>query len=272
VARRKRKHDHENHERWLVSYADFITLLFAFFVVMYAISQTDLKKLRQVAESMKKAFNAPVPPPSSMLELGGSGGGEIVPHEGLPPHAQGGRLMDLPAGKTHTEADPNPEIQGLKERLEENIALSLPVGARERARVVQQAHGLVLKLSVPEFFEPGRAQIASDLLPLFDRVAETLKASKLAIRVEGHADPEEAKLPGVRDLWTLSSERALGVVRDWEKRLGFDPLRLSVAGRGATRPVMDGKSAREQALNRRIEIWILAEEPDLNQKKSNHSK
>lgn len=272
MARRKRKHDHENHERWLVSYADFITLLFAFFVVMYAISQTDLKKLRQVAESMKKAFHAPVPPPSNMLEFNGSGGGEIVPHEGLPPHAQGGRLMDLPAGKTHTDADPNPEIQGLKERLEENIALSLPVGARERARVVQHAHGLVLRLSVPEFFEPGRAQIAPDLLPLFDRVAETLKASKLAIRVEGHADAEEAKLPGVRDLWTLSSERALGVIRDWEKRLGFDSARLSLGAQGATKPVTTGTSAREQALNRRVEIWILSEEPARDPKKSSHSK
>jgi chemotaxis protein MotB len=240
LARKRRKSEPENHERWLVSYADFITLLFAFFVVMYAISQTDLKKMRQVAESMKKAFHAPPSAPTTDDSMEWD--------RGAPPTEERKSSPETP-----------PEMESLKEQLEESLALSLPVEAKERARVLLQGQGLVLKLSMPELFEPGRALIAPDLLPLFDQVAGTLKASGYAIQVEGHADSHEAKLPGVRDLWSLSSERALGVVRDWERRLGFDPQRLSVSGRGASKPAAEGKSEPAQALNRRIEIWVQAE-------------
>src|SRR3990172_12940214 len=98
----KKHPEHVNLERWLVSYADFITLLFAFFVVMYAISQADIAKFKKVAASIKAAFASAGP--VGMVDLGGNAGGQTANvMENLP--SQGGRVLNLPAGKTHTQAD-----------------------------------------------------------------------------------------------------------------------------------------------------------------------
>ena len=105
----KKKHpEHVNLERWLVSYADFITLLFAFFVVMYAISQADISKFKKVSQSLKVAFAAAGP--VGMIDIGGSSGGSTAnPMEAIEP--PGGRVMNLPAGKTNTASDPDPQLQ-----------------------------------------------------------------------------------------------------------------------------------------------------------------
>src|SRR4051812_5524373 len=104
---RKKKHDHVNHERWLVSYADFITLLFAFFVVMYAISQSDMAKFKKFSAGLRSAFSVG---PVGMIDLGGNTGGNTAsPFENAEP--AGGRMLNLPAGKTHTASDPDPQLQ-----------------------------------------------------------------------------------------------------------------------------------------------------------------
>src|SRR6266576_1509892 len=99
MARKKKKEEHVNHERWLVSYADFITLLFAFFVVMYAIAQADLAKFRKVSESLRKAFKVAGGP--ALVDMqGASGGATLNQFESAVP--SGGRALDLPAGKANT--------------------------------------------------------------------------------------------------------------------------------------------------------------------------
>src|SRR3954471_6502124 len=121
---RKKHPEHVNLERWLISYADFITLLFAFFVIMYAISQADIAKFKKVSASLKAAFSSGAP--AGTVELEGASGGETVaPFEDLTKPA--GRPQDLPAGKTNTAADPDPGLQSLKELLEETISLELGV-------------------------------------------------------------------------------------------------------------------------------------------------
>src|ERR1041385_5492844 len=122
----KKKHpEHVNLERWLVSYADFITLLFAFFVIMYAMSQSDMAKFRKVTESLHRVFSSG---PSGMVNLGGVPGGSTI-NQFDNVETPGGRVMDLPAGKANTAADPDPQLQEVKELLEETVSLEL--GATE---------------------------------------------------------------------------------------------------------------------------------------------
>ena len=130
-----------------MSYADFITLLFAFFVIMYAISQADMARLKKVSSSLRKAFGATGP--LGQVDLDGKGGGDsfnMFEEEMAPP---GGRIQELPAGKTNTAADADPELQGLKEKLEESISLDL--GQSEKTDTLQlvfDSRGLVVRLAL----------------------------------------------------------------------------------------------------------------------------
>src|SRR6185312_5849914 len=116
----KKKHpEHVNLERWLVSYADFITLLFAFFVIMYAISQADIQKFKQVSQSIRAAFESSGA--AGMIDVGGHAGGDTAnPFDQM--ETQQGRILNLPAGKTNTSAERDSEIASMKEKLEESIS------------------------------------------------------------------------------------------------------------------------------------------------------
>src|SRR5262249_9421236 len=138
---RKKHPEHVNLERWLVSYADFITLLFAFFVIMYAISQADVSKFKQVAQSIRAAFSAAGP--VGMVDLGGNAGGNTAnPFESE--EVPGGRIINLPAGKTNTAADKDSELQETKELLEESISLELGVtDISDKVQMQFDSRGLV---------------------------------------------------------------------------------------------------------------------------------
>src|SRR6516225_6523605 len=108
MSRKKHNEEHENHERWLVSYADFITLLFAFFVIMYAISQADVSKFKKVSASIRSAFEAAGP--AGMIDTGGGAGGLTAnPFDTI--ESSQGRIVNMPAGKTNTASDPDPQLQ-----------------------------------------------------------------------------------------------------------------------------------------------------------------
>src|SRR4051812_48297446 len=141
---RKKHPEHVNLERWLVSYADFITLLFAFFVIMYAMSRADLSKFKKVSESLHKAFSTG---PAGMVSLGGLSNGVSV-NQFDAPESRGGRALDLPAGKTNTSASSDPKLQEVKELLEESITLEL--GATEVSDKLQMqfdSRGLVVRVA-----------------------------------------------------------------------------------------------------------------------------
>src|SRR5688572_6679508 len=168
MARKARKHEHVNLERWLVSYADFITLLFAFFVVMYAMSQADKAKFKKVSASLKAAFAAAGP--VGMIDLGGNSGGSTAnPFDNVEP--SGGRAQNLPAGKTNTAADPDPDLQEMKELLEESISLELGVtDISDKIQMQFDSRGLVVRLAAKDFFEPGETEVRADLRPILDRI------------------------------------------------------------------------------------------------------
>lgn len=252
----KKKHpEHVNLERWLVSYADFITLLFAFFVVMYAISQADIAKFKKVAASIRAAFSAAGP--VGMIDLGGHSGGETAnpfEKEELP----GGRVINLPAGKTHTAADPDPEIQEMRELLEETLSLELGVtDLSDKLHMQFDSRGLIIRLAARDFFDHGEAEVSLDLRPVLDRIGRIIAKSKRLVRVEGHTDSSEAKAQGYASDWELSSARAAWVVKYWIKRFDIEPRRLGAAGYSHFRPLTEGTDEWSRAKNRRVEIIIL---------------
>ena len=260
---RKKHPEHVNLERWLVSYADFITLLFAFFVIMYAISQADMSKFKKVSASMKAAFSAAGP--IGMIDLNGTSGGDTTrPFEMQ--ENPGGRVMNMPAGKTNTATDQDPELQDIREMLEESITLEFGVSdVSDRVQMLFDTRGLVVRMAAKDFFEQGGTEIHPDLLPMIDRIGRVLAKTHRVFRIEGHCDASETASGPARkgrfdSGWELSSARAAWVAKYLIQKFDLDPKRVGVAGYSYYRPVAQKGEKNDQwatAKNRRVEIVIL---------------
>lgn len=251
----KKKHpEHVNLERWLVSYADFITLLFAFFVVMFAISQADLSKFRKVSASIRSAFSSG---PVGVVDLGGATSGTTVnPFETS--EVSRGRINDMPAGKTNTAADRDPELQEVKELLEESISLELGASdVSDRLEMQFDSRGLIVRIATRDFFDEGQIEARIDVRPILDQIAKILSKTKRLVRVEGHADLEESKTINYPSSWELAAGRAAWVAKYWIARFEINPMRIAVSGYGHFHPLTIGREPWERAKNRRVEIIIL---------------
>lgn len=256
--RRRRFSDHVNVERWLISYADFITLLFAFFVVMFALSEENKSKFEKVALSMRAAFGGA--PPAGMIEMGGSSGGNTLnAFQVLEPSA--GRVMNLPAGRVDTAADPDPSLQGLKDRLEESISFEMgSTEIAEQLQVMFDSRGLVIRVSVKDFFKAGAIEAVPELRPILDRMGRIISQTHHSVRFEGHADASEKLPPGYATDWEFSAARAAWMAQYWMKKFNLNPSQVGVAGYSHFKPLSEGKDEMSRAKNRRVEIIVLNHE------------
>ncbi len=251
---KKKPPEHVNLERWLVSYADFITLLFAFFVIMYAMSQADKSKMKKVLASMKVAFEGA--PPGVMSLTGTSGGHTVNIFDNT--DLVRGRLIDLPAGKANTASDPDSELQEVKELLEETMSLDLGATDVEAPlRMEFDSRGLIIRIAVKDFFAENSSEVRPDLRPILDRMGSVLSRTKRLIRLEGHTDPTEEHVKGYASDWELSSARAAWIARYWIARFPFEPAHIGVAGYSHFRPITQAKLKWNRAKNRRVEVIIL---------------
>ncbi len=253
MARRKKHPEHENHERWLVSYADFITLLFAFFVVMFASSQVDKAKAKQFSESVTVA-----------LETGGSSGlpaklamilGGTVDDIG-----PGNALMRGPGGAQRVDHDSPPEevlelipsLQRLSIQLQEEIAAG-------KLEVSLEPRGLVISLRQAIFFPSGEDVIDPRTYPIVEKIAALLNSQPNRIRMEGHTDSVPIHTARFASNWELSTARAIAMLRLLADRYGVDDSRLAVAGYADTSPVAPNDTDEGRARNRRVDIVISSE-------------
>lgn len=247
----KKSHEHSNHERWLVSYADFITLLFAFFVILYASSNRDNDKLKKVGESIEKAFGG------SSMQGNMSGGNAIAPFD--PNTMQGGGALDLPtANKNQKTQD---ELKKLGEELEQTVILEL--GKKpddEKMQIFMDERGLVVRLMANDFFLASEAHVRKEALPVLDKMAKILKTAPEHIRIEGHTDSSKLISENYASNWELSTARATWVVRYLIKKFDFDPMRLEAAGLAEYHPIAPNDTEQGRAKNRRIEIIVLSKE------------
>jgi chemotaxis protein MotB len=230
-----------SHERWLVSYADFITLLFAFFVVMFASSQVDKGKIGKLAVAIQLAFEdlGIFPNPSSR-----SPARPIV----VPP--------DAPPSITNL-FDPNSigSLAKLQKELEQALGGEITRG--EVALKVGR-DGLVISLREVGFFDSGSAEVKLKSEPSVARIASVLKAHPYNVRIEGHTDNVPIHTEHFASNWELSTARATEMTKLFITRYEFPPERLSAAGFGEFHPAAPNATQEGRALNRRVDIVIIA--------------
>ncbi len=244
---RKKKAEHPNHERWLVSYADFITLLFAFFVVMFAISQVDAQKLGRFVESVNVAFALqgvfPEAGPQAALEAQGSSGTSIRPSIVSP------KPTVLPE-----VGPPSRRAAQLYRQLEERLRR-----LDRRVRLRFDPRGVVLMLSESGFFESGSAEVLPDSLATLREAAAAVCELGTPVAVEGHTDDVPISTPVFPSNWELSTARATRLVRYLVEQAGCDPAKLTATGYAEHRPLGDNATAAGRALNRRVDLVVLTE-------------
>lgn len=270
MARKKKHEEHENHERWLVSYADFITLLFAFFVVMYSLSSVNEGKYRVLSESLMAAFRAPN---KSMepVQLGSPVKSPPVPNEqnSQAPTRPG---MTPPVSLPMTR--PDPPRQSLAEELKQREAAARARVLEEMAGELEQAlAGLIEKdlvrvrttrfwmeveIKTSILFPSGSSQLSPTAVTTLDKVAGILKRYPNPIHVEGFTDNQPIRTPAFPSNWELSAARAAGVVHLFS-RAGIEPARMAAVGYGEHHPLGDNKTAEGRNANRRVVLVVLAD-------------
>ena len=209
----------EPHERWMISYADLVTLLFALFVVLYAAA--DHERAGQVAQAVSAAVsNRPATTP-----LAGAG---VLP---------GGKAVD--------------EARTAMER-----AFAAHPTLRARARMVGTKDGFTVSLAEAGFFAPGDANVREDARSLVEVIADALRDSPAQLRIEGHTDSTPIATSRYPSNWELSSARASVVLAQFIAR-GLPPARLSLAGYAGERPIAANVTPEGRALNRRVDLVIL---------------
>lgn len=240
MARRKRHEEHDNHERWLVSYADFITLLFAFFVVMYALSTVNEGKYRILSNSMINAFRS------------------------VPANSAGEAPMVAPATismqkQSTASKTPDPAKQKQRDKMR-NIAKDIlevmaPLIAQGKVRVLETSRGVMIEINDSILFSPGQALLQPPLIKAMRAVAEVLAASDFPITIEGHTDNVPISTAQFPSNWELSAVRATTVLRLFADA-GVAADRLTAIGYADTRPVEPNLLADGRARNRRVTILI----------------
>jgi len=238
---RVREEEHENHERWLVSYADFITLLFAFFVVMYAISTRNENKQKAIAEALMQAFRhdrvATVMPSSFS--------------------APGAAAPNTPAEAPSPAPAVDPAVEASMRDLAKDIQNALrPLVDNGQVRLRSLPDGLAVEISASVLFDPGAAELAPTSITALSAVASLLKAMRQEVRVEGHTDNVKMASPAYPSNWELSSARAAAVVRLFEEN-GVAPAQLSAVGYADNRPVESNDTPEGRARNRRVTLMIV---------------
>lgn len=256
--RRKRSRHHGNHERWLVSYADFITLLFAFFVVLYASSQVDQRKVGKLSLAIQVAFQelGVFPASTTQIPLDLSDPMPFSTVQAIQNVKHNAELQSIASAPDDTlsgsddETDISTLQSELREALHNEIALHEVALHRER-------EGLVISLRDFGFFDSGSATIKAESLSALDRIASILSIRTYKLRIEGHTDNVPIHTAHMASNWELSTARASAIVRVLIMDHHFPPDRLSAAGYSEYHPIASNLTAQGRAQNRRVDIVVL---------------
>jgi len=259
VSRKTRKkctEEHENHERWLVSYADFITLLLAFFVVMYAISSVNEGKYRVLSDSMVAAFRAP---PSDIVpvQIGQPMRSLVVSKVEIPKSPA--IRPDLAATQNMSDqVESDPTEQRALDRISQEIQNSFSdLVNKDLVTLRRDKLWLEVDIKTSILFPSGSAALEQKALPILTNLAEILKKFPNPIQVEGFTDDKPINSVIFPSNWELSAGRAASVVHLFNK-LGVKPERMAAVGYGEYRPTADNSTPEGRNKNRRVVLQILA--------------
>ncbi|MBX3228847.1 MAG: OmpA family protein [Labilithrix sp.] len=241
MARKKKHPEHVNHERWLVSFADFMTLLMAFFVVMFAVSQVDSKKVGRFTEQFSKAVGIDMFPQPGKGLMTGALEGSIVETDNQPTAGKGPGQGALPE-----------ELAAIRNAL---VSTKDDDAELAKVQIIARRNELVLRLSDNLFFETGTDTLEPNAKAVVVKLAHELKGRKVDIRVEGHTDVRPIKTARFRSNWDLSTARATTIVAAFIGE-GIAPDRLSASGYGEFHPVADNTTDEGRKQNRRVDIVV----------------
>jgi chemotaxis protein MotB len=249
MARKKRDDEHENHERWLVSYADFITLLFAFFVVMYAISQVNEGKYRVLSDSLLQAFKPDAA--SETIRLPKNDPRSMLPS---------GTIPRLPINRAE-EAKRRAREQRMRAIAQQVLQALAPLVQNGQVRVTESARGIAVEINASMLFKSAQATLEPDSKRALIAVAQVLAAGDNPVEVEGHTDRDPISTPQFPSNWELSGARASSVVRLFVDS-GVTAQRLVASGYADTRPVDSNDTPEGRTRNRRVMVLIRPEPAD----------
>jgi chemotaxis protein MotB len=251
--RRRHRAEHVNHERWLVSYADFITLLFAFFVVMYASTQADRTKAKAVSDSVRDALQ-PGQFSSALSTMLGRGRHESkkeaqtklpVDRRENPPPPQ---LPEPPP-----PSQPADLVKSLS-YLQDGLATELKSG---KLQVKLEDRGLVISMREATFFASGDDTIAPASFPIMSKIAEVVQSLPNPVRLEGHTDSRPIHNSRFRNNWELSAARSIAMLALLRDRFQIDTARMAVAGYAENVPADNNDTDEGRAHNRRVDLVLL---------------
>jgi chemotaxis protein MotB len=257
MARKKKHEDHMNHEAWAIPYGDLVTLLFALFTVMYAMSSVNEGKFRVLSDAMIAAFNG-VPKSMRPVNMGepepGKGGEK--PLIGITPTALI-KIKSQDAAAPAPPKPPAPDIPGSLVRLEREVqeAMRALIDAK-LIRVKRENLWLEIEINTDILFSSGSSAFSSSAEAVLDKLADVLKPFPNPIRVEGHTDDRPIHTAAFPSNWELSAARAASVVHQFTKQ-GIDPLRLEIVGLGEFHPRQANASAEGRNANRRVAVLVL---------------
>jgi chemotaxis protein MotB len=235
---RKKRQGRVSHDRWLVSYADFITLLFAFFVVLFATGESDKSKKVALAASIESAFS----------EMG-----IFEAHTKLPPRDGTGTGEYASYASLAQSVNSAPESMfTVRQHLEQAAQPEIDAGV---IGIYDSPDGLIISLQEAGFFDSGAAEIRPAALPVLDRIAAALPAT--ALRVEGHTDDVPIHTAQFASNWELSSSRASSIARLLLLHPNIHASQMSVAGYAEYHPAVSNDTAIGRARNRRVDIVLL---------------
>lgn len=240
MARRRKREDNQNHERWLISYADFITLLFAFFVVMFTVSQVDTNKMGRFAESVRAASRW-----------------QLFEDPATAPVAPIGPVMMLEKERIVSQSPVLPKhelVIRIQEILREGIA-------RGRMSVVDGPEGVIIRLHDAAYFDSGSAVLKTERLSDLEAVAKLILEVPNDVRIEGHTDTRPIQNIVYPSNWELSAARAASMLR-YLSNAGVPESRLSIVGYADRRPVAGNDTDEGRQKNRRVDVVLLRDEPD----------
>ncbi len=270
--KKKREEEHENLERWLVSYADFITLLFAFFVTMYAISRVDTAKLGSAVESLQRALGSVISVQNTQRNPGVFVANlpqrlHITPIEGgkgYPSKAEIENFEKLIREiKTNMKGLPQygPENQkrgGLGKGEFQEAGSDAKALSEDQIKYIIEKRGLVIRVSERLFFESGDASIRRDFTPMLNVLARAFENVPNHIRIEGHTDSVPINTPKFPSNWELSTARATTIVRYLLANFDLKQERLSATGYAEFHPIETNRTPEGRLQNRRVDFVVMS--------------
>jgi len=259
MAKKKKPPEHENLERWLVSYADFITLLFATFVVLYALAQTDVSELSKIDEALQKAFSR-----NAILQG----------HDGMMDGSE--NIFDANNGNSFIQElmteyiSQKYESQSF-EQIEKSVEQMKKNGELEGVEAKITDQGLLITFYEHYLFNSGSAELSINAQKLIDKIGVLIyeKFVMHCIRIEGHTDSAPIASAKYPSNWELSSARACTIVRYMINRFKFEPSLFTAVGYADTRPAKDENKQMNSRKNRRVEILVLKKQYSALEKPQN---